>query len=159
MTLVPSGVGLWFTKLKQSPTLIKLRKSVCIIHPSVATLLVPPSPDVKLGSLTLIRHKMTLGQFSEDLVRPPLYGENYPPPPPCGVLAPVSGGESVTTDKVATSEVHYTPSPCGRVGEGSVRVLGCPQCPQSSFLIPQSVFALTIPLSQPRRIRCRWRCR
>ena len=23
---------------------------------------------------------------------------NYPPPPPCGVLAPVSGGESVTTD-------------------------------------------------------------
>ena len=31
----------------------------------------------------------------------PLYGENYPPPPPCGVLAPVSGGESVTTASTA----------------------------------------------------------
>ena len=38
--------------------------------PSVATLLVSSSPDVKLGSLTLIRHKMTLSHFSKGLIRP-----------------------------------------------------------------------------------------
>ena len=27
-------------------------------------------PDVKLGSLTLIRHKMTLSHFSKGLIRP-----------------------------------------------------------------------------------------
>ena len=37
-------------------------------------------PDVKLGSLTLIRHKMTLSHFSKGLIRP------------------VSGGESVITE-------------------------------------------------------------
>ena len=37
-------------------------------------------PDVKLGSLTLIRHNMTLSHFSKGLIRP------------------VSGGESVTTE-------------------------------------------------------------
>ena len=45
-------------------------------------------PLVKLGSFPLTRHELTLGQFSEDLVRP-LYGEkgwrgasgcNYPLP-------------------------------------------------------------------------------
>ena len=32
--------------------------------------LVSSSPDVKLGSLTLIRYKMTLSHFSKDLIRP-----------------------------------------------------------------------------------------
>ena len=38
--------------------------------PSEASLLVSSSPDVKLGSLTLIRHKMTLSHFSKGLIRP-----------------------------------------------------------------------------------------
>ena len=33
--------------------------------------------------------------------------KNYPPPPPCGVLAPVSGGESVTT--VSTAPANCPP--------------------------------------------------
>ena len=33
--------------------------------PSVAS-----SPGVKLGSLTLMRHKMTFSHFSKDLIRP-----------------------------------------------------------------------------------------
>ena len=28
----------------------------------------------------------------------------YPPPPPCGVLTPVSGGESVTTENTAQAD-------------------------------------------------------
>ena len=32
-------------------------------------------PDVKLGSLTLIRHKMTLSHFSKGLIRPVSRGE------------------------------------------------------------------------------------
>ena len=38
--------------------------------------LVSSNPDVKLGSLTLIRHKMTLGHFSKDLIRPVSGGQS-----------------------------------------------------------------------------------
>ena len=44
--------------------------------PSVATLLVSSSPDVKLGSLTLIRHKMTSSHFSKGLIRPVSGGQS-----------------------------------------------------------------------------------
>ena len=44
--------------------------------PSVATLLVSSSPDVKLGSLTLIRHKMTSSHFSKGLFRPVSGGQS-----------------------------------------------------------------------------------
>ena len=37
--------------------------------------LVSSSPDVKLGSLTLIRHKMTLSHFSKGLIRPGSEGQ------------------------------------------------------------------------------------
>ena len=42
---------------------------------SVRTLFYPPPPlralpSVKLGSLTLMRHKMTFSHFSKDLIRP-----------------------------------------------------------------------------------------
>ena len=38
--------------------------------------LVSSSPDVKLGSLTLIRHKMTLSHFSKGLIRPVSGGQS-----------------------------------------------------------------------------------
>ena len=34
----------------------------------------------------------------------------YPPPPPCGVLPPVSGGESVTTDGYKLYSLPFAPS-------------------------------------------------
>ena len=34
-------------------------------------------PDVKLGSLTLIRHKMTLSHFSKGLIRPVSGGQRW----------------------------------------------------------------------------------
>ena len=44
--------------------------------PSGASLLVSSSPGVKLGSLTLMRHKMTFSHFSKDLIRPVSGGES-----------------------------------------------------------------------------------
>ena len=56
-------------------------------------------PLVKLGSFPLTRHELTLGQFSEDLVRP-LYGEKAgavlavvtDSPPETGASTPQGGG-------------------------------------------------------------------
>ena len=39
--------------------------------------------------------------------------------PSASLVPPVSGGLSVTTDLCPHQTVHYTPSPCGRDGEGS----------------------------------------
>ena len=47
---------------------------VCFIHPLRFARLF--EPDVKLGSLTLIRHKMTLSHFSKGLIRPVSGGES-----------------------------------------------------------------------------------
>ena len=41
-----------------------------------------PSPDVRLGSLTLMRHKMTFSHFSKGFIRPNLGEESE-----CGLLA------------------------------------------------------------------------
>ena len=48
----------------------KREKGTVLSTPSGASLLVSSSPGVKLGSLTLMRHKMTLSHFSKDLIRP-----------------------------------------------------------------------------------------
>ena len=42
--------------------------------------------------------------------------------PSASLVPPVSGGQSVTTDSCPHQTVHYTPSPCGRDGEGSALV-------------------------------------
>ena len=39
--------------------------------------LVSSSPGVKLGSLTLMRHKMTFSHFSKDLIRPVSEGTKW----------------------------------------------------------------------------------
>ena len=41
-----------------------------------------PSPDVRLGSLTLMRHKMTFSHFSKGFIRPNLGEESG-----CGLLS------------------------------------------------------------------------
>ena len=42
--------------------------------------------------------------------------------PSASLVPPVSGGQSVTTELCPHQTVHYTPSPCGRDGEGSALV-------------------------------------
>ena len=43
--------------------------------------------------------------------------------PSASLVPPVSGGQSVTTDSCPHQTVHYTPSPCGRDGEGSASLV------------------------------------
>ena len=49
--------------------------------------------------------------------------------PSASLVAPVSGGQSETTDLCPHQTVHYTPSPCGRVGEGSAAIRFIQRCP------------------------------
>ena len=49
--------------------------------------------------------------------------ENYLSTPSASLVTPVSGGQSVTTDSCPHQTVHYTPSPCGRDGEGSASLV------------------------------------
>ncbi len=49
--------------------------------------------------------------------------------PSASLVAPVSGGQSGTTDLCPHQTVHYTPSPCGRVGEGSAAIRFIQRCP------------------------------
>ena len=56
--------------------LIKVKTERFLSTPSGASLLVSSSPGVKLGSLTLMRHKMTFSHFSKDLIRPVSVGQS-----------------------------------------------------------------------------------
>ena len=49
--------------------------------------------------------------------------------PSASLVAPVSGGQSETTDLCPHQTVHYTPSPCGRAGEGSTPIRFIQRCP------------------------------
>ncbi len=49
--------------------------------------------------------------------------------PSASLVAPVSGGQSGTTDLCQHQTVHYTPSPCGRAGEGSAPIRFIQRCP------------------------------
>ena len=69
--LCPSQIGVTRSEAPEGVCFIARLSPLSFTDPS-ALRAPSPSPDVRLGSLTLMRHKMTFGHFSKGLIRPNL---------------------------------------------------------------------------------------